>query len=422
MNSETQKSVHTEKPRTRLRAVLAGVTAVVILAGSLTLAAWFMMNRPKATRRQPVRMAPVVLVAPLTATNMQVRIEAMGTVVAAEEVALQAEVSGKIVEVAPALLEGHTVTNGAVLVRIDARNYRLALAQAEAALEQARSQLLLEQGRQDIARQEWALLGTNEPAAGLDRELALRGPQLRAAEAAVNAAQAARDLAAVNLERTRVTAPFNAMVASESADVGDQAMPGAVLARLVGTDRCHVRVTVPRSDLKWLTFAGESPSSGSEVRVRLSSGTTRNGRLVSLLPELEPQGRLARVLVEVPNPFGVRETGDGGPEPLLLGDFVGVVMIGETVPDAVRIPRAAMREGRRVWLMDSNERLKIVTPRRLWETEDAVYAEDTFEAGSRLVISDLATPVAGMTLSLMERKPDSQRGGPPSDETEPETP
>ena len=82
----------------------------------------------------------------------------MGTVVPAESVTLQPQVDGEIVFVSDDLEPGGLLSAGDELLRIDPRDYELAVLQRESEVAQAQSTLRLEQGQQSIAKREFELL------------------------------------------------------------------------------------------------------------------------------------------------------------------------------------------------------------------------------------------------------------------------
>jgi multidrug efflux system membrane fusion protein len=81
-------------------------------------------------------------------------------------------------------------------------------------LELAKSNLSIQMGRQDVARKDFELIGQELSAE--NKALVLREPQLESAKANVEAAQAAVNQAQLNLQRTTITAPFDAHVISRN--------------------------------------------------------------------------------------------------------------------------------------------------------------------------------------------------------------
>jgi len=353
-------------------------TAVIaggIIALGVAIAVIIYATRPKAERKKPPRMTPVVLTQAIKSEHRNVKVEVMGTVLPSLEAELKTRVTGEIIFAAPEWIEGGILKKGQTVLRLEDADYRIAL-------DQAQSELALEMGRQDVAKREWEMLNITDPSAQ-DRELALRQPQLKSAKAK-------EEQARLNLERTEIKAPFNAIVTARNMNVGDQASPQSILGKIVSTDSYYVRVSVPVEKLKWIDLpSGEEK--GSEATVHLA-GEAREGQIIKLLADLEENGRMARCLVEIKNPLS-------GERPLLLNSFVRVVISGRLINDVYEIHRSSLHEGGTVWLLTKESRLKTIHIEPLWGDRDHVFFQSTDIADDdRIITSPLSIAVEGMEL------------------------
>jgi len=226
----------------RGKEILRRVLPLIIVAVGVLGAWWLVANRPRAQRERLEPVPPIARVVQAERSTELVRVTAMGTVVAAKRVVLQPEVSGRIVEQSARLLPGGLFEEGDVILRIDPRDYETAVKQQEAAVEQAYLEVKIEKGRQVIAEREWKLLEEDISLDQASQELALRRPQQKNAQAALEAAESMLEQARLQLERTRVYAPFNAVVQDEFVDEGQLVNPQTQLATLIGTDRFWVQV------------------------------------------------------------------------------------------------------------------------------------------------------------------------------------
>jgi RND family efflux transporter MFP subunit len=388
--------------RRGIRALIMYLMPLVVIAGGVMGALRLYETGPQAKRRQPRKDDTLVEVAPLARTTARATVHVMGTVVASEEVVLQPRVSGEIVKLSPKFVPGGRFEAGEFILQIDPKDYELAVEQAQSQVAQAEYERKLEQGHQEIARHEWELLGAKDAASELDLELALRKPHLMKAEANVKAAEAALGDAQLDLDRTTIRAPFNAIVTTETVDVGAQVTPQTQLGMLVGTDEYWVRASIPVDQLHWIRFPDTHGKKGSPALVtqQLGSGIQGEwqGHVVRLLADLEPQGRMARVFVSVRNPLGSDASRNG--LPLLIGAYVNVVIQGQTIDNVFELPRTALRDGDRVWIMNDEKQLEIRDVDIAWSNRDTVLVHAGLETGERLVVSDLPAPVAGMGLTL----------------------
>lgn len=353
---------------------------------------------PSADREEPAPRVETVEVITVSPADLPARVHTTGTAVPARQVALGPEVSGRVISTSDRLKPGGQVQAGDVLLQLDPRDYRLALQQEASRLEAARLELELERGRVEVAQREWALLGSD--AAPDSASLALRGPQLRAAERNLEAAEAGVERARLALERTTLRAPFNAVVVSESAEVGQIMQPGAPVATLVGTDALWVEVSVPVDRLTMLDLPDASGEGGAEATVIQSLGDgqriERPGQVVSLGGQLDPATRTATLLVEVPAPMA----GHSGELPLLTGSFVDVDLQGRVLADVFEVPRRALVDGDAVWTVDANEQLARRAVEVGWSGPDTVILSSGLAPGERVVTSPLSLPVDGMPVSV----------------------
>jgi len=367
------------------------LTGLALVAVALTIATVLVATAPKAEKKRPPKSAALVEVMTLAPTNETVVLELAGTVTPAEEVLLRARVSGEVDSISPHFIEGGLLSKGEEAVLIDPVDYELALAAARSALVTARFNYKLELGRQDVAQREWEMLKTDD-ATEQEKELALRIPHLAASKAALEAAEAALADAALDLGRTTIRAPFNAIVINRNVNVGSQASLQDVLANLAGTDAYWVLVSIPVDRLGWVKVPGSS------ARIISPSGAVREGRVIKLLADLEEKGRMARLLIEVRDPLCLLpENADR--TPLLIGEYVRAEISGRELQQVYSIPRKALHNNQNIWIATPDNTLDIRRVDVLWRDEQRILVRDSMRAGERLIVSDLTAPIQGMDLN-----------------------
>lgn len=385
--------------RTILKVLLPLVTLVV---GFLVLGA-LVKTKPDAAKAATQPKAPIVEVAPVKAERRKVTVRAQGTVMALREVALQPEVSGRVVWVHPQMIAGGRVQEGEPLVRLDGGDFQMAVRQREADVERARMELELERGRQTLARKEWEQLAGSLESTEEGKAVALRVPQERNAKASLSGAESGLSLARRNLARAELRAPYSALVLNESVEVGQIITPQSRVATLVDSGRFQVVVNLPLNELSWFDIPGITANvqEGASARVIQETGgepLVRQGRVARLLGDLDPAGKMARVVVEVDDPLRLKE---GGGFPLLLGGLVRVEIEGKEVEGVVEVPRKAVRDGGSVWALTPEGSLDIIPVEIVWEDPDHVLVKGV-PPDARLITSRLAIPVKGMKLRLSE--------------------
>lgn len=377
---------------------------ILVIAGGVT--AFIFMTEPTAQREGATReTAMLVEVTSAERGDFRPTIVTTGTVQPAEDVILSPRVGGLVIRRSPGFVPGGFVRKGQTLLQIDPADYQNTLQLRKSSLQQALANLSIEKGRQDVARQDYQLLG--DTLSEENEALVLRRPQLETAEAQVEAARVAVRQAELQLERTAIKAPFDAHILSRNANVGSQVAPGANLGRLVGVDQYWVMATVPLSQLRWLTFPDGGNEKGSEVMIRSRTawpeGQYRTGYLYKLLGALEGQTRLARVLVSVPDPLAY---GDDSKPSLIIGSFVETSIKAKKLTDVVRLKRDYIREDETVWAMEDGK-LRIQDVDIVFRDAQYAYISSGLSEESQVVATNLSTVSEGARLRLSEAKEDS---------------
>lgn len=395
-NQRTPGDNQTDRPRYIMRRI---VIIMVIVAVGIVVTLLLIKTKPKVSKRQPERIAPLVKTVPLQPSSQVIRIGAMGTVTPSRQIVLKTPVGGEIIHVNGQFSPGGLFQANTTMLKIDPRDYELALEQKKRVLSDAGYAFKLEQGRQDVARQEWDLLYKEGVTAETESDLALRRPHLEKVQVDIKAAQADLELAKLNLSRTNVSAPFNCLVLNKYVDHGAFVAPQEKLADLVGTDEYWVQVSVPLNRLKWLRIPRDGEEIGSAATIYYRDNNIRDGRVIRLQGDLTSVGRMARLLVSVPDPLGL-SIGKEEFQPLVIGEYVRVEIEGEELQGVYRIPRTALRNDSEIWIATKDGRLSIRPVEILWREESHVLVNDGLMPGESLIVSDLPVPVDGMMVRI----------------------
>lgn len=375
------------------------VLSIVIIAAGIAGARYLIHTKPKVSRRPPEKMAPLVKTAALQPETYTFSIPAMGTVMPAREIALEVPVSGEVIYLHPEFTEGGMLAEGTKILEIDPEDYEVLLQQKRKALAEAEYTYKLEQGHQDVARREWSLLYGGQAINEGESDLALRKPHLEKVQVEIATARAELEQAKINLNKTSLEAPFNALVLKKYIDLGSQVSQQEKLADLVGIDAYWVQVSLPIDSLRWIQIPNGEQKSGSEVKVIYRENYFKKGKVIRLLPDLSKEGRMARLLIEVKDPLELQAKKQKQPM-LLLGEYVRVSITGEELHNVFRIPRSALHNDREIWIVNEANKLEIRPVKTIWRDEDTVVVRDGFKGGEILVISNIAAPVAGMDLRV----------------------
>lgn len=373
------------------------VLPIAFVAFGLIAALVMIKLRPAAQTHPPAEFAPLIRVLEAQSEDRVLTVRTHGTVSPRTESSIISEVPGRIVEVAPSFAGGGFFEKGEVLVRIDRRDYELALVQARGAVAQAKVRAELEEQQALLAREEWAELGQGEGSPLATREL-----QLEEAKAVYAGTRASLRKAELNLSRTELRAPFDGRVRRKSADVGQYISPGVPIAVIYAVDYAEVRLPIPDGELAFLDIAldfGAGDPMAASPAVKLSAdfaGERRHwlGSIVRVEGEIDPLSRMVHVVAQVEDPYGRK--GDKSTPPLSVGMFVEAEISGRTVEGVFLLPRSAIRSGDRAIVVDEENCLRFRDVHVLREEHDRVVVAGGLLDGDQICISSLETVTDGM--------------------------
>jgi multidrug efflux system membrane fusion protein len=224
-----------EAPPPRKGGSLGFVVGLLIVVAAVA-AGWWLYQRPVAGNAPRAGRAtvPPVETAAVTNGDINVTINALGTVTSLATITIKSQISGQLVAVY--FKESDIVERGKLLAEIDSRPYQLALAQAEGALK--RDQGLLESAQKDLERYR-ELSKTNAiPRQQYDQQVAL----VKQYEGNIITDQAQIDAAKLNITYCHITAPGPGRLGLRMVDPGNYVTPGDATGLVVLTQLAPISV------------------------------------------------------------------------------------------------------------------------------------------------------------------------------------
>lgn len=369
----------------------------VLLIGGLIVFAVATL-KPTPAPVAPTPAAPpsvsILLAEPQTHT---LNIQSQGTVSPKREIELIAEVGGRITFGADSFVDGGFVAKDQTLVQIDPRDYELALIQAQARVKDAEQLLATERGRARQAKREWRDLGNSEA-----NDLFLRRPQLASAEAQLQSAQADRDKAKLNLERTRITLPFDGRIRATHVDLGQYVTPGTPIAQVFDTSVAEIRLplTDRQAALINLPLGTQALVEEQAPRVTINGtiGGTQyqwQGQIVRTDASIDTRSRLFYAVAEVNAPFAASES---NPVPLLIGLFVEAHISGRPLDDVIELPKSALFKRNHIYTLDDSNQVHLQRVQLLHSTKDRVWVRGELPAGTPVVLNGQSNLTEGLVV------------------------
>ena len=413
----------------------------------------------KNTRKAPERLGHrervrTVRVIALEPQDVRPRARGFGFVAADKSWDAVAEVSGKVVHMAPDLKKGRFVKKGELLCRLDPESYGLAESRDQADVHNLEAQLAeLEQSREnterilaverrsleistrelernqalfkeqiisatDLETQERQLLTQQSRVRELENTLELIPARKKALLARKTAGLSQVKTRQLDLGKTEFRAPFDGRVSLvnieqgqfvpaarqllqvhsiEQAEIGVPMIPEQLMALIPGRERLPRSISSTRALDQALDI-----SATVSYALDLENRITWPARFSRTADALDETTGALQVYVRVDQPYG--RVVPGKRPPLASGMYVAVEFMGAVVKNQWVVPRTALHpsedQGPVIFLCDAEDRLvQLPVSVAFLAGELAVLApQGALESGVRLVLSDLMPAVSGMKL------------------------
>jgi len=371
----------------------------VIAAG---VAVWVVLDatKPEPEKKDEVSQAPSLFAEPVSREEITLKIRTQAEVKANTEVNVISQVSGMVEWVSPEYIEGGQFKAGEAILRIDDADYKLALKRAEARVAEAKTRVEQVEADAEVARRQ--LRGVKNPSA-----LALKKPQLAEAKANLKAADADLAQAQLNLKRTKISLPFDGRLKSIAANIGQYISQGSNVGRAFATDK--VKLRLPLTDRQLASLNLPIGFVASEERTPLVKLKTRfagkelewDAQLTRVDAAFDQSTRLVYAVAEVKNPYQQAN-------PLAVGMYVRAEVYGDTINQALVVPRAALRANDRIYVVDNENRLDVREVHVIDKSPERVLIEGAVQEGEMVIVSPLRNPTQGMAINIMERNEQSE--------------
>jgi RND family efflux transporter MFP subunit len=372
--------------------------ALIVLPIAVVIALGFLRTPPQ--KKEVENLDLLVETQTLEKRPESFEIHSQGTVQPRTRTVLSAEVSGSIVSISPKFIPGGVFARDETLMRIDPTNYTAAVEQADALVRQRQIEF--------------------------DGAEKLRTKGYRAeseyASAAAALATAKADLvrARRNLERTYIRLPYEGMVLSKDADLGQFVNPGTALGVTFATDVAEVRLALTDQDLAFVALpdandiAGSGSAEGPRVRLSAMQKGRRvewDARVVRSEGVVDERSRVTYAVARVDDPYRLHSEGPALP----IGTFVSANIVAPDTVDVIRVPRGAIRGADELIFVGDDNRLEIRSVDILRTDANYAYLQSGAETGERISLTAIEAPSNGMMVrtadDVRKDEQDSEEGG-----------
>jgi RND family efflux transporter MFP subunit len=296
-----------------------------------------------------------------------------------------------VTRISPKFIPGGVFDAGEVLLRIDPTNYAVAVDQAEALVKQRQIEY---DGASKLRQQ------------GYRAEA-----ELASAAAALATAKAELVRSRRNLERTEIRLPYEGIVRSKEADLGQFVNPGTRLGVVFATDHAEVRLPLTDLDLAFVNLptATEIAQSGaSKAGPAVTLTATQKGRLQSWEARIvrtegvvDEGSRVTYAVARIDDPYALHSN----KVPLPMGTFVSATIAGSRAENIIRVPRSVVRGSDELIFVDEDSKLRIRQVNIVRGDANFVYVDGGANVGERVVLTSLDTPINGMAVRVKGDEP-----------------
>ena len=314
-------------PRRRRRGL--GILLILLLVAGLGTLWWVRVHSQADTQRGRPGVPPVAT-APVQSGDVNVTINALGTVTSLATVTIRSQISGQLVRVA--FTEGQIVKKGDLLAEIDSRPYELALSQAQGAL--TRDQAMLQGAQLDLERYQ-SLSKTNAiPRQQLDQQVALVAQD----QGNVITDQAQIDTAKLNIAYCHIVAPLDGRLGLRQVDQGNYVTPGDASGLVVITQLSPISVVFTTAEdnlppiIKRVQSGATLPVTASDRSGKTKLGT---GTLSTLDNQIDTTTGTLKLRAQFDNAAGN----------LFPNQFVNIELLVDVMHDTPMVPSSAIQRG-----------------------------------------------------------------------------
>ncbi len=371
---------------------------VIIIALSLAFSLFLVMTKKAPQRRKDVKREILVKTEHARPAGPFIPIAVTGTVSPRYVSDLSTQVSAPVTWVNPRFIKGEFFKKGDLLFKIDDTDFKSALEEAKARLTRAKLDLEIIKARARIAKKEWEL-HEHEPG---ERPLPLvfYRPQHENAKQLVEAARAAVKKALIDLERTKVKAPFDCYVKEEAVEAGHYVHSGSKVAELVYSGEAEVVLPLQEEYLAIVDSRNRN-GKGSEVHILVpGTGKVFKGWVDRIAPFVNNKTRMADCFVLVKDPFC--QNSRDSCIPLSIGAFVEAVIKAHAPDKTFVIPERALKGLECIYVLNPQGLLERKRIKVIHMDRDRVWVQGPLRAGDPVVTSPVDEGLIGMRVSIFK--------------------
>ncbi len=320
-------------------------------------------------------------------------IDRFGLAKSARITTIPAIVSGEVVKVFPDFTVGKRVAKDTPLAMTDSLSYKLAVAEKEKALLDAKIELQLEEQRKIQAKANWKRLGKKTLSMP---PLVARDFQVEAAKSQVEVCNVALEVAKNNLAHTTIMAPYDAAVISKDIAIGTYVAVGQTIGTVYDSSLMEVHFPLSELNISKLGITDLNKINDQKISVKIISTTnpsiTWNGTLRYLDLQVSLKTREQKAIAEVVDPLNTTP-------PLLPNTFVKVEIAGKKLQNVFTVPEKSLLQDGYLWVVNAENKLEHYFPEVLFRKDGILYIKNTKGLSKiRIIANPMGVYTEGMEI------------------------
>lgn len=375
---------------TSLRRRLIWVAALILVAAGI---GWVVFHpRPQATpgKNRINQNGPMpVVAATVQKSDLDITINALGTVTPLATVTVKTQIAGQLQEIA--FQEGQTVKKGDFLFQIDPRPYQRQLEQYSGQL--LKDQALQKQAELDLARYKTLLAEDSIASQTVDTQASL----VQQYRGAVATDQAQVDTAKLNITYCHIIAPVSGRVGLRQVDLGNYVQPGDATGLVVITQMQPMSVVFTLAEDN-LPAVLQQVNKGATLKASAyAKQPSTNLLAVGNLDSIDSQIDVTTGTVKLRGIFA------NDPQILFPQQFVNIVLLVDTLRDTKTIPSAALQNGAPgtyVYLVKDDNTVTVRPIKSGPQSGDRLAVLSGLEVGDKVVVDGADKLREGASVSL----------------------
>ena len=374
---------------------------IAVLAGSVFLLNAMVAAKPTPEKKPQEQRLLSLFVDEVKAETVNLSVTTQGEVKPQTEIDLTSLVSGQVLSISPEFSEGSKFSSGTSLIKIDDRDYKVAVMRAKAQVASAKVNVEKELANSKIKKEHWKRKNKGTPT-----DYALNKPQVAEAKALLSAAKADLNAAELNLKRTNITAPFTGRVLNENIAVGQYITPATVLGNIFSTQIVEVRLPLTDSQLGELSLPMGFMATKENAPVVTFTAKVGNqlhewqGYIMRTNAAIDKKTRLIYAIAEVADPYG--QGSDNGTA-MAVGMYVSANIDSNKSQNTLKLPRLALHSNDKVYVINDESKLEIRKVVVLSTNEEFVHLASGVSVGEKVVTSAVPSVSDGMSVIAIDR-------------------